>query len=150
MPAPMSAPPDVIRWSPRSDANGDCAVAALEIACGVTYEVALAAAITFEPEVHKNGMTIAQIKNAAKLLGWTTRYRKKFDLDEDTGILDVEEVGEDGKTKPDTGHVVYLWEGRVIEPAAWARQMWLSAEDYLAYNRFVALGLLTLKRMEGR
>jgi hypothetical protein len=134
----LAAPPDVIRWSPRSQGHGDCAVAALEIACGVTYETALAAALGACPDVLTRGLNWPEIRKAAGFLGFKTRLTKRFDLDEDTGILDVwqEQGGE---------HVVYLWEGRIIEPMHDRQQLWLSAQSFLTHYHYTHGSLLTFK-----
>lgn len=136
----MAAPPDVIRWSPRSLGHGDCTVAAIELACGVTYETALSAALGAEPQVLTKGMNAKQIRVAMGFLGHKIRVRTKYDLTEDTGILAV--------TQPhvkDSGHVVYLWEGRIIEPKNDRQQLWLDAQLFLTHYRYVADYLITIE-----
>lgn len=151
----MAAPPDVLRWVPRSDGHGDCAVAALELACGVTYETALAACLKVEPQVLTEGMTVGQIRRAARVLGlkavyrgWSKATKRKptkplFDLDDDTGILSVNQPHVE-----DSGHVVYLWEGRIIEPMNARQQLWLNAHDFLSHYKYEAEGIITLTREE--
>ena len=131
----VTSPPDIIRWSPRSDGHGDCSIAAISMACGVTYEIALSAAlgVALNP---LEGMTAPKICAAIRLLGFKVKLRKKFDLTEDSGILWVYNGPND--------HVVYLWEGRVIEPENYRRQMWLSSEDYLKHYRYTAACLITV------
>lgn len=132
----ISAPPDILRWSPRSDCgHGDCAIAAISLACGVTYEIALSAALGVCPNPLE-GMTATRICNAIKLLGFTAKKRSKFDLDEDSGILWVEDGERDA-------HVVYLWEGRILEPESYMRQLWLSPENFLRHYRYTAKWLIT-------
>ena len=136
----LAAPPDVLRWTPRYEQDhGDCAVSALSLACGVTYEMALAAALKTSPEVLSEGMSWDQIRTAAKLLGMAPKLlrRGKYALDESTGILHI--------TQPavkDSSHVVYLWEGRIIEPKADRRQLWLSAEQFLEHYKYKASSLM--------
>lgn len=133
----MSAPPDILRWAPRADCgHGDCSIAAISIACGVTYEIALSAAlgVCMNP---LEGMTATNIAKAIKLLGLEPRMRAKFDLEEDSGILWVEKKGSEC-------HVVYLWAGRVLEPESYLRQLWLSADDYIKHYRWKAKWLITV------
>lgn len=133
----LTAPPDVLRWSPRSAGNGDCAVAALELACGVIYEQALEAAMHFSPKIMKNGLTTKQMRQTAEKLGWITRLRRGFDVAEDTGILCVVQPH-----VADSAHAVYLWEGRIIEPKDDRRQLWLSAEEFLSHYKYKAISLI--------
>jgi hypothetical protein len=140
---PFAAPPDVIRWSPRSAGNGDCVVAAIEIACGITYEQALEAAVRQCPrKVMQNGMFIKETRRTIHSLGWKTKLRFKFDVDEDTGILFVDQpqYGEEGSCE----HAVYLWEGRIIEPQNARRQLWLTASAFLAHYKTKATHLLEI------
>ena len=136
----LAAPPDVLRWTPRYEQeHGDCAVSALSLACGVTYETALAAALKTAPEVLSQGMSWEEIKIAAKLLGMTPRLlrRGKYVLEESTGILNIKQPA-----VKDSDHVVYLWEGRIIEPKQDRRQLWLSAEQFLQHYRYKASSLM--------
>ncbi len=135
-----TAAPDVLRWSPRSDGPQDCAVVALELACGVTYEEALAAAIKAFPDVIHEGLRWSEIKAAATLLGFKGRLKRSFNLEEDTGILNVWEPD----SKIVTDHAVYLWEGRIIEPRNDRRQLWLSAEHFLLHYKYKTGHLLVL------
>lgn len=127
----LAAPPDIIRWSPRVRGHGDCALCALELALGVSYENVLAAAITVNPTALGTGLTIPQMRKTAALLGFTLAMRRKYDVDEDTGILCV-----DQPQYPDAIHCVYLWEGRVIEPGR--DQLWLQASAFLAHYKMIA------------
>ena len=142
----IAAPPDVLRWSPRSQGHGDCAVAALELACGVTYEVALAAAISTNPHTLTSGMTWAAIRKAAQFLGFTTSLKQYYNLEEDTGILNVWQA----RHKPTSDHVVFLWEGRIIEPRYDRRQLWLDAAQYITHYKYTAGGLLIMTQLTAR
>lgn len=140
---PFAAPPDVIRWSPRSAGNGDCVVAAIEIACGVTYEQALEAAVRECPKkVMQNGMLIKETIRTVRALGWQTKLRRKFDLDEDTGILFVDQP--QYMPAGSCEHAVYLWEGRIIEPQNARRQLWLDAAAFLSHYKTKATSLLEI------
>lgn len=139
----FTAPPDVLRWVPRSDGHGDCAVAALELACGVTYETALLAAMKVCPDVLVDGLTTPEILRIARTLGFKARARHKYDLDDDTGILVVKQPH-----VVDSEHAVYLWEGRILEPMNARQQLWLKACDYLAHYHYTAGQLLFITRDE--
>lgn len=130
-------PPDMIRWTPRNAENMDCGVVALQLACGVTYEAALAAAVQVKPSVVDKGLTWGEIRRIARKLGFTTQLCAvgRYSLDEDTGILGVRMKGYD--------HAVYLWEGRVVEPMS--ESLWLNAEEYLVCMQYTAGGLLTVE-----
>lgn len=139
MARPLAAPPDILRWSPRSIGHGDCAVAALEIACGVTYEVALAASVLVRKTVLRDGLEWSHMKAVARRLGFEPKVLSHFSLDDDTGILYVVQPHVD-----DSDHVVYLWEGRIIEPMNARQQLWLNAEDFLRHYHYQHKGLLVL------
>ena len=136
----LAAPPDVLRWTPRYEQDhGDCAVSALSLACGVTYENALAATLKVAPDVLISGLSWDEIRTAAKLLGVTPRLlrRGKYELDEATGILNIIQP-----SVKDSDHVVYLWAGRIIEPKSDRRQLWLSAEQFLSHYGYRARSLM--------
>lgn len=141
----LAAPPDVLRWSPRSEGHGDCAVAAIELACGVTYEIALAASIATCPQVLQIGLNWREMRRAVKLLGFACALQRKFALDEDTGILNVYQAAH----KDRSNHVVYLWEGRIVEPMDTRRQLWLDADQFLHHYKYRAGSLLVVTRQEG-
>lgn len=141
----VAAPPDVIRWTPRDGDAPDCAVAALEIACGVTYQAALAAAALVAPDVNERGLSWAEIRRAARRLGWRTRLlrRGQFDVcDEDaSGVLSVFRRHD----KVRTDHVVYLWGGRVVEPSFSRRALWRNPEDFLRHYGYATGSLLVME-----
>lgn len=139
-PVLLAAPPDIIRWSPRSRGHGDCTIAALELACGVTYESALAAALAHDPDVLRTGMLLKHVCGAATLLGYKTTLHRVYNLEEDTGILSVRQPRHKG-----SDHVVYLWEGRIIEPMDERRQLWLSADQFLKHYRYTHDALIGIE-----
>ena len=98
----------IIRYVPQRH-EGDCAVACLAMMTGVSYEQSLIAFGKQDPQVCKRGAWTYQMREAAKLLGFQTTARRKFDLESDHGILSVKfkEVSHE--------HVVVLWEGRIID-----------------------------------
>lgn len=138
----VTAPPDVLRWTSRSGDAGDCVVAALELACGVSYEDALAMSLRAAPNVLREGMWLTEIPKVARLLGYRVRKHRAgtFEADESTGILHVYQP----HRPKETSHVVYLWDGRVIEPKADRRQLWRYPDQFLRHYGYRAGALLTL------
>lgn len=135
----LASPPDILRWAPRSEGHGDCAIIAIELACGVSYETALAAALTLNGGVLIQGMMVSQVKSVCKSLGCKVVAKRVFDVDEDTGILMV-----DQPHVADSGHAVYLWEGRIIEPAL--DQLWLNGSQFISHYKYRAELLLVVTR----
>ena len=85
----LAAPPDVLRWTPRYEfEHGDCAISALAIAGGVTYELALTSALKVAPDVLVNGMSWEEIYRAARILDLNPRLvrKGKYELDEATDL----------------------------------------------------------------
>jgi len=107
----------------------DCAVAAVAMLCGVTYGEALAA-FPKPKSVMKIGAYLTEVRTAAKALGVTLRVSRRFDVDEDTGVLHVSGRDE---------HVVLLWEGRIIDGNG---ECWLSASTYLGVYKYKPKTLL--------
>jgi hypothetical protein len=124
----------VIRVVAQRETN-DCGVAALAMLTGETYEEALRAVTQVDEEAGREGLTIAQLKKAASLMGHSVKRRRKWDLDSDQGILDVE-FG-DGSD----GHILMLVEGGwLIDTDS---QLW-RADVYLATKGAKPTGLLEL------
>ena len=71
-------------------------------------------------KVVKTGAYWREMKTAAKRLGVKTRVTRKYDIEEDTGILCVK----CGRLE----HVVFLWEGRIIDGN---NESWLLPIQYL-------------------
>lgn len=141
MPRQLAAPPDVLRWEQRAQGHGDCTLAALSLALGVSYENVLATAVTVAPTVLQEGMTLKEMCKVAKNFGVKAKMYRKYTLDDDTtGILSVKQPHVKG-----SAHVVYLWEGRVLEPEHTRAQLWLDYRDYLAHYKYGHDGLLTFK-----
>jgi ABC-type bacteriocin/lantibiotic exporter with double-glycine peptidase domain len=118
----MDAP--IIRVIPQR-APADCGVACLAMICGVTYENALVAVAQVQPNVCVKGLWVRELKAAAKLLGYRLRMRRGFDLETDTGILNL------SSKKWTCEHVVILREGMVIETDG---TLW-EADLYLRQHR---------------
>jgi len=146
----IAAPPDVIYWWPRTPGQGDCFVAAIQIACGTTHDAALAECLKVKPDVLTMGMGWRTARKAIEALGYTTTLhlvrknrRPPFDVDEDTGILGIRQPHVN-----DSDHVVYLWEGRIVEPKSDRCQLWLSARAFLSHYKYAPCGLLSVARAE--
>ena len=134
----MSSVPTLVRFIRQSGHHGDCAVACLGMLAGVLYEDALLAAAKVNPDVLQLGMTWPQIRAAAKRLGLKTRTVHTFD-DDATGILWVEPVALGANRGDLTEHVVFLWEGRVIDGGV---DGWLELDTYLRHFGWEAKALL--------
>ena len=129
--------PTLVRFVRQSGHHGDCGVSTLAMLAGVMYEDALLAAAKVNPEVLQTGMTWAQIRAAAKRLGLKTKTIQKFD-DDATGILHVSRVAL-GLNACDPEHVVFLWEGRIVDGSG---ELWLELDTYLKHYGYEAKGLL--------
>ena len=144
MSKPLAAPPDVIRWVSRSGDHDDCAVAALALACGVTYELALKVALSTAPELLNGGMRWGHIRRTAQRLGCTVRTMQfeQIDLSDESqaGILELDRKGE-----PAT-HVVYLWLGRIIDPKVDRRELWDDPEMFFSHYGYTVGRLLVVTR----
>ena len=143
---PLAAPPDVVRWTARGGLHGDCAIAAVAMACGVTYETALVAACTICRNPLVKGMTAAQLLRAARALRcaaeWTVFERIHFE--DATGILWLQstQLG----VKED--HVVYLWGGRIVEPKFDRQELWEDPEQFFSHYGYRVARMLTVTRNE--
>ena len=126
-------PPNYLKFTRQNGMNGDCAIAALAMLCGMNYEETLAACVLVQPAVLDSGMTWPDFRKAADAMGCDVKLlrRGRYDLDEATGILNVQRKGED--------HAVFLWEGRIIEGNG---EMWLYPDQYLAHYKYRPYSLL--------
>jgi hypothetical protein len=103
---------------PQRDA--DCAIVALAVYLNVRYEDALEVASLQATSPHRKGLSIDEIIGAAKMLGVELIRRRKPDIENDHGILDIGLYGSKRK-----GHVAVLrWglifdSGSVWEPDAY-------------------------------
>ena len=113
----MTTFPHLVRVVKQEGSLPDCAVVAVAMLCGVTYGEALAA-FPKPRSVMTTGAYFTEAQTAAKALGVRTKIKRRFDVDEDTGILHVS-----GKDE----HVVLLWEGRIIDGNG---ECWLSPDTY--------------------
>lgn len=134
----MALPPDVVRWVSRSGEDSDCAIAAIALATGETYDAVLSEAVQVRSDAVTRGMVWRDIRAVVARLGFTSKLRRKYDLEEDTGILDCKRGREE--------HVVYLWEGRIIEPRLDRRSLWRDPDAFLSHEGWTAGMLLTVKK----
>jgi hypothetical protein len=134
----MNSVPTLVRFVRQSGHHGDCAVSTLAMLAGVMYEDALLAAAKVNPHVLAQGMTWPQIRAAARRLGLKTRTVHTYD-DDATGILWVEPVALGANRGDLTEHVVFLWEGRVIEGNG---ELWNDLDTYLRHYGWEAKALL--------
>lgn len=125
--------PDMVRMVPQTGFHPDCGIASLAMLCGVMYEDALAA-FADPAEVLQKGVSWPMMKAAALKLGIRTTVKRKYDIHESTGILNV--------IRPKDEHLVLLWEGRIVEGNG---ELWKNPEDYLKHYKYTAKGLLVIK-----
>ena len=101
----------------------DCGVACLAMICGVLYENALCAVAQIQPDVCVKGLYQHQMIRAAKILGVTMRAQRRYDLENDTGILCVSTK----KWKHD--HLVVIKGGLIVDTdgTIWDSDVYMSA-----------------------
>ncbi len=108
----------------------DCAVACLAMLLGVGYEASL---VAFKKTTFTRGAFYGDIQSAALALGFSLTLRKKFNLEEDTGLLGVRSK----KWKND--HLVLLKEGLIVDTDAtlWEVDVFLAAYEAKALSLLV-------------
>lgn len=107
----------------------DCGVCCVAMFLGVSYEKALLAF----GDVLDTGVTMRQIKAAAKKLGRPLTLARSIDLETDTGILALR-----GKHWP-SDHVVVLREGVIVDTDA---TVVFDIDEFLAVHEARPLSLL--------
>lgn len=107
----------------------DCAIAALAMLLGRTYEDVLDVAARVVQRPHRRGMWLTDLIAVAGELGVSLVRKRRADLDEDIGILSVET-----NRGP---HVVVLRAGVVIDPSDHA--VWLDLEAFAMKYRLGTL-----------
>ena len=113
-------------------APADCGVACLAMLCGVSYENALVAVAQEQPNVCVRGLWLKELRGAARRLGYRLKTCRSYDLETDTGILNL------SSKKWKLEHLVVLREGLVIETDG---TLW-DADLYLKSHRATAGTLL--------
>jgi ABC-type bacteriocin/lantibiotic exporter with double-glycine peptidase domain len=132
----MNSFPALLRFVRQSGHHGDCGVATLAMLAGVMYEDALAAVLPYQPAVLQVGLTWPQMQKAARRLGLKTRVKRRYDINESSGILHVAPQAKQGDE-----HFVILWEGRIIDGNG---DEWKDPDDFLEHYHYEARGLLTI------
>lgn len=103
-------------------ADGDCGICALGMYAA--YEIVSGAAAKVDKRHRgKNGLWNHQVVAIAKRLGVSLIPTRRYDLDEDNGILRVRWNGTRAVTSPG-GHFVAIREGLVFCPATPAPMPW--------------------------
>ena len=119
--------PAVVRYQV-SRGDADCALVALSILTGRSYEDILGAAVTVtrSSSPHQRGLYTGEIKKIARRLGVTLRLRRSFDADEDEGIF-----GYLHPSRPDA-HVAFGKYGLVwdTDGTVWELDAYLAATGY--------------------
>lgn len=100
--------------------GNDCAIAALAMFTGRPYAEVAEVAVGVAPRAFVRGMWCSEIQRAAKRLGITLKQARRFNLEEDSGVLCVDH--------PDGAHAVVLFHGLIINSAD--GQVW-EPEAYL-------------------
>jgi hypothetical protein len=114
-------PDVVIHMTPRLRSN-DCAIWALHTLLHIPYDQVQLMVAKVDKKAGGQGLTWTQVKNVAKKLGTSLTMHRKYELDEDTGILGVTFI----EDKPPVYHAVVLSGGKVfdVDGTVW------DADDY--------------------
>jgi hypothetical protein len=102
--------------------QGDCGIAVLAMALGVTHEQVL----MVDPMAARDGLTTRQLQSIASRLGARLLSRPDADIHAETGILGIEFH----KPHQFGGHWVYVHRGVVVDPGDGT--LWDDVDDYLA------------------
>ena len=89
---------------------GDCAVCAIAMTLGLPYWKVVQAAEIVCKNVRKQGLWNTEIDRTIKQLGIKAKRTRRFNVNEDTGLLTVDY----GKGKG--AHAVSLFNGTIIDP----------------------------------
>lgn len=115
-------------------APGDCAICALSMYLGTSYENVLGAAVstTKKSRIHHLGMFTRQMKRTAKKLGVKLDLKRRVDMENDEGVLAVRD------DKNELEHAVLLKAGLIFDGDG---TVW-EPETYLAHYHYRLLSLL--------
>lgn len=130
----MPVDPAFIRVCPQRH-NNDCAVCCFVMLLGVSYEVALLAVGRVDPQVATNGLYFTQLKKAAAGLGMHLKSKRRYDVQNDCGILGVQFADK-------TEHAVILFRGTIIDPDGGV--VWDDVESYVESTGASLRSLLVL------
>ena len=89
--------------------GNDCAIAALAMFTGTPYAEVAAVVVNAAPRAFARGMWCTEMQRVAKSLGVKLRQTRRFNVDEDTGILCVD--------NPGGAHAVVLFHGLIVNSA---------------------------------
>jgi len=109
----------------------DCAVAALAMLLGTSYEEALMA---FHHNAIARGATIRQIQRAAGVLGYKLTWTRRVNIETDAGLLML------SSSQWPSDHIAILKDELIIDTDA---TIW-DADVYLAVYQARPLSLLTI------
>lgn len=118
-----------------SKAGMDCGVSALAMYLGLPYRTVVDAALLEVPDVTNIGMTRIEMERIAARLGYDLIRTRKFNVEDDAGILFLQK----GKR---WSHYVVVFEGVVINPTDGL--VW----NYDAYIAKTHLKPITLLRLD--
>ncbi len=123
--------------------DGDCGVASVAMIAEQSYEDAYIAATQVQPECRgKRGLHNKEVVEIAKRLGMKLSPKRKYDLDDDEGILRVRWLPRIGRSAADVkggGHYVVVIHGLIVCPSYLEIMPW---RDYLQRNLGKACTLL--------
>src|SRR5262249_27366558 len=102
--------PLFVKLTPQRHAS-DCVIACLSMLLGTSYEATLVAISKIRPDSGTEGLTWADARKAAALLGFKLVVRKKPDLANTVGILDCHPEDPDRRH-----HAVFLLRGVIVDP----------------------------------
>ena len=118
--------------------DGDCAIAAIAMYLGVSYEDVLAAAVTRgkKPDhtIHRRGFYTPAIIQTAKRLGVKLKHTRHVDLEASNGIL-----GLVSQKRGEPDHVVLLREGLLFDTDG---SVW-EPDVYFAHHHYQPTDLIT-------
>jgi ABC-type bacteriocin/lantibiotic exporter with double-glycine peptidase domain len=115
----------------------DCAVSCLSMLLSISYEDSLLAFGGHVPHVLRRGVYLTEIQKAAAKLGTTLRLRRRWDVDDDEGIVHI-------RFRSGDNHVVVLRAGLFFDTMF---DVW-EPSDYLKANRATTGPLLMLTEDE--
>lgn len=124
--------------------SGDCAICSLAMLLGKPYVSIVEAAPTqylgrkYRPV--KEGLTGKMMIEIAAKFGARLVMRRKYQLDEDTGILTVLKAN---VRKPTSTHAVVLAKGTIIDPVD--ARFWPDADIFLEHENYRAGTLLVVE-----
>jgi ABC-type bacteriocin/lantibiotic exporter with double-glycine peptidase domain len=116
----------------RQRADSDCGIASLATIAELPYEDVYIAVAQVDPHCRgKSGLHNRELIAAASKLGIRLKPTKRYDLDEDEGILRIRWNGRKGKRNRG-GHFIAIREGLALCPADGFPMRWA---EYLERNQ---------------